>query len=337
MVTHHSIDKPTGDMTDFDIRHTARVHFLNPNGLLSVEKQIVPDSNLDYIIAHPPHRALGEIGWVNFIRELVIPVTDTKDNQALPKIVSTETAGTTYVATNWERGGIYSFSSMEELLEAPSLPIYTAEMLARHTKGQSQSSRVVATSLWGELMKKAPFFDHNSPNENPTERTERLTTRLLEQEPRLGPRFVVRGIVDEETIIWPEAEAPTPVKTLRYGYDALLASALSNISFKHPYYDPQTGESISKPRLQTTTDGKTIRLPGVPVMKSTWKIKEIVNVRIHETGIEIDITHDSDEEEIRQKLAQTVTDLRASREKTEQHLSSGRSTESNKFLRKNRD
>lgn len=328
MTSHETYSLETGSLY---IKHTARVHFLNPKGHIDIEQRPVVKPELEHILDNLPERTLGEVAWISFW--MTPHASLQRGEDAIEAKFPPEVVGTTYLATGWNRG-TYSFSSIDELLEADMLPIYTAEWLARRVARESPNYNT--DPIWKRLVDKPPFNEAENPSENPDLRAKRLVKQLLDEHPHLGPRFVTRDIIDKSDIEDGAPEPAQPTYTITFDHNELLKSTLDSLNYMSRYRDPVTGEQVSPPQKKTDDAGNTKIILGTWLMRSEWKINGIVAVRTNDKIIEVDVCEDTDENEIIHQIEQAQDTLLQSRERTKKALSSLSTPESTKFKRQQR-
>ena len=203
--------------------------FLAPDGWGSVRFQEITEPTLEQALATPPksmERRL-EVTMVSLYAALrfdailfgrehnatgkpLVPVGEPwiATDWRLPQLDTDQpSTGTTVVRFPYEERGRYTFTPLGELADAPELPLYTAEWLARLLH---RTVRPENLGLLRLLTDKPPLRllrgTRIMPNgqlvphfENKQERVTRLTRALLKARPDLLNRFLYRGIaVDPE-------------------------------------------------------------------------------------------------------------------------------------------
>jgi hypothetical protein len=184
----------------YGVTHTASVRFLNPAGVGSFESYELRQTDHSGVpsLEESLNRAcIPKLGEIATIQLFSTPFANiTLGNEVMRGVFDKKLHRGLYLATMF-REQSYSFASIEELLEAPELPVYTAEWLARlmeHAPINYKDDYGYQT-----LCQKPPF--HNGDTlENRRGRISRLQEQLMRQYPHLIGRLLQRGMVSQSEI-----------------------------------------------------------------------------------------------------------------------------------------
>lgn len=212
-MTKHEL--PPINIIENTYAYEVSTHFLNQRGSHNhrfawIEKPTLEAASTNLV----PTDKKSEVAWINFNAHVQVKVDVGGDEQTL--YGKRQPVGELYLATMWQEGE-YSFQTLEELIEAPELLIYTAAWLARYINGTGRKALGIAglTPEFAELEQKKPLAHLLTASELPeakddnlvkqriravSERSERLNKQAVREHPHLKDWYVEREVLKKNEV-----------------------------------------------------------------------------------------------------------------------------------------